>query len=327
MSGKIFVWLLATVLLTIVSSAEAQQPKKVPRVGVLRQSSAHVLWTQLEAFRQGLRDLGYVERKNIAIEYRYAEGELDRLPGLADELARMKVDVIVVSSTPAVLAARNATKEIPIVFHTIGDPVASGVVASLARPGGNITGLTMGGAELYGKRLELLKETIPKLSRAAILWNPTRTGIKQNVDETQTAARVLKLQVQSLKIRNPEDIDPAFESAIRSKTGAILITQSPPITTYPKRIIDVAAKQRLPVMYPQGQWPDMGGLMSYGANVDDSYRYLASYVDKILKGSKPAELPVERSKKLELVINLKTAKQIGLTIPPHVLARADKVIK
>jgi ABC-type uncharacterized transport system substrate-binding protein len=319
--------LVAMMLLAVAVIADAQQPKKVPRVGVLGQSSAHVLWTQLEAFRQGLRELGYVEGKTIAIEYRYAEGELDRLPGLADELVRMKVDVIVVSSTPAVLAARNATKEIPIVFHTIGDPVASGVVASLARPGGNVTGLTMGGAELYGKRLELLKETIPKLSRAVILWNPTSTVIKQDVDETQTAARTLKLQVQSLEIRNPEDIDPAFESAIRSKTGAILITQSPPITTYPRRIVDVAAKHRLPVMYPQGQWPDMGGLMSYGANIDDSYRYLASYVDKILKGSKPAVLPVERSKKLELVINLKTAKQIGLTIPPNVLARADKVIK
>jgi ABC-type uncharacterized transport system substrate-binding protein len=185
----------------------------------------------------------------------------------------------------------------------------------------------MGGAELYGKRLELLKETIPKLSQAAILWNPTSTGIQQNVKETQVAAQVLKLQIQSLEVRNPGDIEPAFETAIRSKTGAILVTQSPPITTNPKRIIDIAVKHRLPVIYPQGQWPDMGGLMSYGANVDDSYRYLASYVDKILKGSKPADLPVERSRKLELVINLKAAKQIGLTIPPNVLARADKVIR
>jgi ABC-type uncharacterized transport system substrate-binding protein len=328
MSRKTFivVWLVALALASF-RLAEAQQPGKVPRVGVLRQSSADVLWTQLEAFRQGLRDRGYLDGQNIAIEYRYAEGELDRLPSLANELVRIKIDVIVVSSTPAVLAAKNATKEIPIVFHTIGDPVASGLVASLARPGGNITGLTMGGAELYGKRLELLKETIPKLSQAAILWNPTSTGIQQNVKETQAAAQVLKLQIQSLEIRNPGDIEPAFETAIRSKSGAILVTQSPPITTYPKRIIDIAAKRRLPVIYPQGQWPDMGGLMSYGANVEDSYRYLASYVDKILKGSKPADLPVERSRKLELVINLKAAKQIGLTIPPNVLARADKVIK
>jgi putative tryptophan/tyrosine transport system substrate-binding protein len=327
MSTKAIVVLLVGLALASVRPVEAQQPGKVPRIGVLRQSSAHVLWTQLEAFRQGLRDRGYLDGQNIAIEYRYAEGELDRLPSLANELVRINVDVIVVSSTPAVLAAKNATKEIPIVFHTIGDPVASGLVASLARPGGNVTGLTMGGAELYGKRLELLKETIPKLSLAAILWNPTSTGIQQNVKETQAAAQVLKLQIQSLEIRNPGDIEPAFETAIRSKTGAILVTQSPPITTYPKRIIDIAAKRRLPVIYPQGQWPDMGGLMSYGANVEDSYRYLASYVDKILKGSKPADLPVERSRKLELVINLKAAKQIGLTIPPNVLARADKVIK
>jgi putative tryptophan/tyrosine transport system substrate-binding protein len=327
MSTKAIVVLLVGLALASVRPVEAQQPGKVPRIGVLRQSSAHVLWTQLEAFRQGLRDRGYLDGQNIAIEYRYAEGELDRLPSLANELVRINVDVIVVSSTPAVLAAKNATKEIPIVFHTIGDPVASGLVASLARPGGNVTGLTMGGAELYGKRLELLKETIPKLSQAAILWNPTSTGIQQNVKETQAAAQVLKLQIQSLEIRNPGDIEPAFETAIRSKTGAILVTQSPPITTYPKRIIDIAVKRRLPVIYPQGQWPDMGGLMSYGANVEDSYRYLASYVDKILKGSKPADLPVERSRKLELVINLKAAKQIGLTIPPNVLARADKVIK
>jgi putative tryptophan/tyrosine transport system substrate-binding protein len=327
MGRKTIVILLLGLTLASVRPVEAQQPGKVPRIGVLRQSSAHVLWTQLEAFRQGLRDRGYLDGQNIVIEYRYAEGELDRLPSLANELVRINVDVIVVSSTPAVLAAKNATKEIPIVFHTIGDPVGSGLVANLARPGGNVTGLTMGGAELYGKRLELLKETIPKLSQAAILWNPTSTGIQQNVKETQAAAQVLKLQIQSLEIRNPGDIELAFETAIRSKTGAILVTQSPPITTHPKRIIDIAVKRRLPVIYPQGQWPDMGGLMSYGANVEDSYRYLASYVDKILKGSKPADLPVERSRKLELVINLKAAKQIGLTIPPNVLARADKVIK
>ena len=318
---------LCAMLFVLGSSVEAQQARKLSKIGVLRQSSADALWTQVEAFRQGLRERGYSEGQNIAIEYRYADGDLARLPSLANELVRIKVDVLVVSSTPAALAAKNATKEIPIVFHTIGDPVASGVVASLARPSGNITGLTMGGAELYGKRLELLKETIPKLSKAAILWNPTSTGIKQNLDETQTAARSLRLQIQSLEIRELEDIDPAFEIAIRSKAGAILITQSPPITIYPKRIIDAAAKRRLAVIYPQAQWADMGGLMSYGANVEDSYRYLASYVDKILKGSKPAELPVERSRKLELVINLKTAKQIGVTIPPNVLARADRVIR
>jgi putative ABC transport system substrate-binding protein len=225
MFRRIVVCLLLSVFLLTV--AEAQQAKKIPRAGVLRQSSAHVLWTQLEAFRQGLRERGYSEAQNIGIEYRYANGELARLPSRENEIVRIKVDVIVVSSTPAVLAVKNATKEIPIVFHTIGDPVASGVVARLVRPGGNITGLTMGGAELYGKRLELLKETIPKLSRAAILWNPTSTGIRQNIDETQTAAQALKLQIQSLEIREPEDIEAAFETAIRRKTGAIRITQSP----------------------------------------------------------------------------------------------------
>jgi putative ABC transport system substrate-binding protein len=318
---------LLITILPITNSVEAQPAKKIPKVGVLRQSCAHVLWTQVEAFRKGLRERGYSEGQNIEIEYRYADGELARLPALANELVRIKVDVIVVSSTPAVMAAKEATKEIPIVFHTIGDPVASGVVASLARPGGNITGLTMGGAELYGKRLELLKEAIPKLSQAAILWNPTSTGIRQNVDQTQAAGQTLKLQIQSIEIRQPEDIEPAFDTATRAKMGAILITQSPPLTTYPKRIIELASKRRLPTIYPQAQWPDMGGLMSYGANVDDSYRYLASYVDKILKGSKPSELPVERSRKLELVINLKAAKQIGLIIPPNVLARADRVIR
>ena len=326
MNKKILIWLLATVLLATVSSAEAQQPKKVPRIGFLRQSSAHVLWTQLEAFRQGLRERGYVEGQNIAIDYRYAEGEIDRLPALAAELVRLKVDVIVVSSTPAVSAAKNATKEIPIVFHTIGDPVALGIVASLARPGGNITGLTMGGAELYGKRLGLLKETIPKLSRAAILWNPA-TATQLNLKETQAAGQALKLQIQSLEVRSPDDIEPTFVAASRAKIGAMLVTQAPPMTTQPKRIIDLAIKHRLPAIYPQSQWPDSGGLMSYGSNVDDSYRYLARFVDKILKGTKPADLPVEQAMKFELVINLKAAKQIGLTIPQWTLMKADKVIR
>jgi ABC-type uncharacterized transport system substrate-binding protein len=319
--------LFVVVLLAVAVIGEAQQPKKIPRIGVLAQSSAYFFSTQHEAFRQALRELGYMEGKNIVIEYRHAEGKLDRLPGLAGELVRLKVDLIVASSTPAALAAKNATKEIPIVFETIGDPVATGVVASLARPGGNITGVTMGGAELYGKRLELLKETIPKLSRAAILWNPTSTAAPLNLKETQAAAQALKLQIQSLEVRSPADIEPAFDAATRAKTGAMMITQNPPITTYSRRIVDLAVKHRLPLIYPQRQWPYTGGLMSYGANVDDSYRRLASYVDKILKGVKPADLPVERSTKLELVINLKAAKQIGLTISPNVLARADKVIK
>jgi putative ABC transport system substrate-binding protein len=315
------------VVLALCLSANAQQAKKVPRIGVLAQSHAYFLSTQLDAFRQGLHELGYLEGQNLAFEYRHAEGKLDRLPSLASELVRLKVDVIFASSTPAASAAKNATTDIPIVFHTLGDPVASGIVASLARPGGNVTGLTMGGAELYGKRLELLKETIPRLSRATILWNPASSVTQLNLKETQAAAQVLKLQIQSLEVRSPEEIEPAFDAATRAKTGAILITQSPPITTHAKLIIELAAKRRLPAIYPQRQWPDTGGLMSYGGNVDDSVRYLATYVDKILKGTKPADLPVEQPKKFEFVINLKAAKQIGLTIPPNVLARADRVIR
>jgi ABC-type uncharacterized transport system substrate-binding protein len=325
--GSILSILFVVVLLAIAVIAEAQQPNKIQRIGVLAPSSAYFLSSQLEAFRQALRELGYVEGQNIAIEYRYAEGKLDRLPALAGELVRLKVDIIVAASTPAALAAKNATKEIPIVFETIIDPVASGVAASLARPGGNITGVTMGGAELYGKRLELLKETIPKLTRAGILWNPTSTAAQLNLKETRAAAQPLKLEVQSLEVRSPEDIEPAFDAATRAKVSAMMITQSPPLTMYSKRIVDLAARHRLPVIYPQRQWPDSGGLMSYGSNVDDSYRRLASYVDRILKGVKPVDLPVERSTKMELVINLKAAKQIGLTIPPNVLARADKVIR
>jgi putative ABC transport system substrate-binding protein len=326
-SKSVFCVALCAVLFASSSSVYTQQPHKVPRIGVLAQSSAYFLSSQLEAFRQGLSELGYVEGKSIVIDYRHAEGKLDRLPGLAAELVRLKVDIIVASSTPAALAAKNATKDIPILFETIGDPVASGVVTSLARPGDNITGMTMGGAELYGKRLELLKETIPKLTRAALLWNPTSKAAQLNVKETQAAAQALKLQIQSLEVRSSEDIEPAFDSAIREKAGAMMITQSSPITTYSKRIVDLAEKHRLPLIYPQREWPDRGGLMSYGSNVEDSYRRLAVYVDRILKGAKPADLPVERSTKLELVINLKAAKQIGLTIPPNVLARADKVIR
>jgi putative tryptophan/tyrosine transport system substrate-binding protein len=320
--------LLLTVLLLTGVFARAQQSRKVPRIGVLSQSSAYFLATQLDAFRQRLRELDYVEGKNIVIEYRYAEGELDRLPGLVDELVRLKVEVIVAASTVSALAAKKATKEIPIVFEAIGDPVASGLVAGLAQPGGNVTGLTMGsGAELYGKRLELLKETIPKLARAAILWNPMNRAAQLALKESQATAQALNLQIQSLEVRHSEDIEPAFDTATRAKTGAMMITQNAPITTYSQRIIDLGAKHRLPLIYPQREWPDRGGLMSYGSNVDDIYRRLASYVGRILKGAKPAELPVERSTKLELVINLKAAKQIGLTIPPNVLYRADKVIK
>jgi ABC-type uncharacterized transport system substrate-binding protein len=329
MRKESIVFALCAMLFALCVSAEAQQPKKAHRIGFLLPGSptSPAVRNNLEAFRQGLRDLDYVEGQNITIEYRYAEGKSDRLPGLASELVRLKADLIVVASTPAALAAKNATKEIPVVFETIGDPIATGVVASFARPGGNITGVTMGGAELYGKRLELLKETIPKLSRAALLWNPTSKAGPLNLKETQAAAQALKLQIQSLEVRRPEDIEAAFDAATRAKTGAMMITQFPPVTTHRKAIVELAARHRLPVIYPEREWPDTGGLMSYGSNVDDTYRRLAVYVDRILKGAKPADLPVERSTKLELVINLKTANQIGLAIPPNVLARAERVIK
>jgi len=327
MGTRAIVVLIIGLTLASVHLADAQQTNKIARIGLLFQSSPSFTSPQIEALRQELRELGYVEGKNVAFENRYAEGRLDRLPALAGELVRAKVDVIVATSTPGVLAAKNATNEIPIVFHTINDPVETGVVASLARPGANITGLTMGGAELYGKRLELLKETIPKLSRAVFLLNPTTSAGQLNLKEALAAAEALKVQIQSLEVRTPEDIAPAFEAAIRAKSGAMLITQIPPISTHSKRIIDLAAKHRLPVIYPQRQWADSGGLMSYGANVNDSYRQLATYVDRILKGGKPADLPVERARKLEFIINLKAAKQISLTIPPNVLTRADQVIK
>ena len=319
--------ILCAMLFALCSLGEAQQPAKVAKIGYLAASSSSIASPNLEAFRQALKKFGYVEGKNIAIELRYAEGKLARLPDLAAELVQLKVDVIVAASTPAVSAAKNTTTEIPIVFHTINDPVAIGIVASLARPGGNITGLTMGGGELYGKRLEILKDTVPRLSRAAILFNPANPGGELNVKETQASAQVLGLQVWSIEVRSPDDIEQAVDAASRAKADTIMITQSPPLTTFPKKFIDLVAKYRPPAVYPQSRWPDIGGLMSYGANVADSYRHLASYVDRILKGAKPADLPVERPTKLELVINLKTAKQIGLTIPPNVLARADRVIR
>jgi putative ABC transport system substrate-binding protein len=314
-------------LFALCEGARAEQAARILRVGLLAQSSAHFLSPHFKAFRERLRELGYVEGKNFIIEARYAEGKLDQLAPLAGELVRLKVDIIVASSTPAALAAKKATSEIPVVFETIGDPVATRVVTSLARPGGNVTGLTMGGAELYGKRLELLKETIPKLSRAGILWNPTSSAAQLSFNETQAAAQALKLRIQSLEVRRAEDIEPAFAAATQDASGAVIVTQSSPITTYRRRVIDFAVKHRLAAIYPQRHWSESGGLMSYGSNLDDNYRRLADYADKVLKGTRPAELPVERSTKFELIINLKAAKQIGLTIPPNVLARADRVIR
>ena len=274
-----------------------------------------------------LRALGYVEGKNIAFEYRYAEGKLDRLPALADELVRLKVDVLLTPSTPAAVAAKNATKTIPIVFYSGSDPVAAGLVDSLARPGGNITGFTTISAVLAGKRLELLKETVPKLSRVAALWNPQDPSSAQTWKESQLPARELGLQLHSMEVSSTDKFEGAFKEATRAGSAALALMGSPFFFSNQKQIVDLAAKHHLPAIYANYEFVVSGGLMSYGADEAEAYRRVASMIDKILKGTKPADLPVEQPKKFELIINLKAAKQIGLTIPPNVLARADKVIK
>ena len=303
--------------------AQAQQPAKVRRIGILTPTLAG----GYEPLHQGLRELGYVEGKNLSIEYRFAEGKLDRLPALAADLVRLKVDIVVAVGGPSVQAAKEATKTIPIVMTNAGDPVDQGFVASLARPGGNITGLSSLTTDLAGKRLELLKEAISTLSRVAVLWHPDAIGSTLSWKESQLAARDLGLKLQSLEVRGPEDLDGAFRAATKERSQALVALRSPVISMERKRIADLAIRSRLPTLYDDKPYVEAGGLMSYGTNQADLYRRAAIFVDKILKGTKPADLPVERPIKFELVMNLKTAKQIGLTIPPNVLARADKVIK
>jgi putative ABC transport system substrate-binding protein len=320
--GKLLLgFVLSATLFVLCSSADAQQGGKLHRIGVLSPNSPANFFDDADALRQELRDLGYVEGQNLAIEYRYADGKIDRLPELAAELVRLKVNVIVASSSPAVFASRNATKEIPIVFSTTGDPVATGLVASLARPGGNVTGVTMGSSDLYGKRLELLKEAIPRLSLVAILLNPETPTARVGLKETQAAGKAVAIRIESLEVRNPKDIDRAFESATKLKVGGITFIQNPPITSNPKQVVELAVKSKIPAMFAKTEWCNDGGLMCYERYIPDTYRRLGVYVDKILKGTKPADLPVEQWTKLELVFNLKTAKQIGL------LARADRVIR
>jgi putative ABC transport system substrate-binding protein len=323
---KFLIWLLAAILLTTVS-LDAQQPTKIPRIGYLSPNSPSTNPARTEAFRQGLRELGYVEGKNVFIEYRYAEGKLDRLPGLAAELVRLKVDVIVTSSPSPTRAAKEATVTIPIVFAQDGDPVASGFVASLARPGGNMTGLSTLAPELSGKRLELLKEVVPKLSRVAVFGTSTTPSTAPTLKETELAAGAFKLQHQYLDILDPKDIETAFRTASKGRVDAVLVLAGPVVFSQRTQIAGLAVKSRLPAIYPQTEFTQAGGLMYYGANTPDMYRRAATYVDKILKGAKPGDLPVEQPTKFELIINLKAAKQIGLTIPPNVLARADRVIK
>ena len=283
--------------------------------------------SRIEAFRQALHDLGYVEGKNLVVEYRYGERKEERFPDLAAELVSLKVDVIVTSSTSGVLAIKKATTTIPIVLAGVSDPVGTGLVASLARPGGNITGLSLLAPELSGKRLELLKEAFPRVSRVAVLWDPDNQANMLSFKETQAVARALKVQLQSLAVQNPSDLEKAFSAITTRRADALIIIRSPLTYNNLRGIVEFAAKNRLPAMYPDREFVDPGGLMTYGPIGEDLFRRAATYVDKILKGTKPADLPVEQPMKFELVINMKTANQTGLTILPNVLARADKVIK
>jgi putative tryptophan/tyrosine transport system substrate-binding protein len=320
--------LVVVVQLAVGVKAQAQQPKKVPRIGFLALTPPAPLSTRVEAFRKGLRELGYSEGKNISIDYRFAEGEADRLPALAAELVRLKVDVIVTSGPIPTRAAKEATSTIPIVMGFDSDPVGNGFVASLARPGGNITGLSTLGPEISGKQLELLKEIVPKLSRVAVFGTSTRPGNAQLLKEVELAAGVFGVKLQYLDVVSPKDIETAFRAASKGRADAVLMLVAGGIASaHRTEIVELAVKSRLPAIYDRAEFVEDGGLMTYSESSTDLFRRAATYVDKILKGAKPADLPVEQPTKFEFIINLKAAKQIGLTIPPTVLARADKVIR
>ena len=318
---------LSALLFALSSSAEAQQPTKIPRIAYLGGASPSAIAARTEAFQQRLRELGYVEGKNIALEFRYAEEKLDRIPALAADLVRLKVDVIVTAGGTSTRAAKEATATIPIVMAQDNDPVGNGFVVSLARPGGNVTGLATLAPEISGKRLELLKEIVPRLSRVAVLGTSTNPGDAQSLKETELAAREFGLRLQHLDVRKREDIDAAFQAAGDARADAVLVLVSVVLNSYRTQVVDLAGKKRLPAIYPILDFVEAGGLMSYGVSFIDLHRRAATYVDKILKGAKPADLPVEQPTKFEFIINLKAAKQIGLTIPPNVLVRADRVIK
>jgi ABC-type uncharacterized transport system substrate-binding protein len=324
---SVFALALCALLFALCVSVEAQRPTKIPRIGFLAATSVATIPGRREAFRQGLRELGYVEGKNLIVEYRYAEGQLDHVPALASELVRLKVDIIVSGGSAVTRPVKETTTTVPIVMAQDTDPVGNGFVASLARPGGNITGLSLLAPELSGKQLELLKEIVPKLSRVVGLNNPNEPGYMQLRKETELAAEALKIQIQFLNTRNPKDIETAFREATKNRADAVLVTPMPIVVSQRVQIAALAAKGRLPAMYGQSEYLDAGGLMFYGASITDLFRRAATYVDKILKGTKPADLPVEQPTKFEFIINLNAAKQIGLTIPPNVLARADRVIR
>ena len=328
--NKVIICALATFLLTNIAPAAAQKPAKIHKIGWLGAtppSSVSVGGGSTVLFWQEFRKFGYVEGKNIVTEHRNADNKLDRLPALAEDLVRLKVDMIVTGGTNAALAAKKATTTIPIIMFNVSDPVADGLVDSLARPGGNITGFSIISGVLAGKRLELLKEAIPKLARVAVLWDPRNRGSSGQWKESQLVARELRLQLHSMEISSPNKLEDAFREAVKARSGALTVTQNPILTSNRSRFVELAAKHRLPAMYIQGDFVESGGLMSYGADQTESYRRVAVMVDKILKGTKPADIPVEQPTKFELFINLKAAKQIGLTIPPNLLVRANRVIK
>ena len=328
-SITVLVFLLAVGILTVPPTGETQQGATIPRIGFLSSSSSSDPRTprHLGAFREGLRELGYVEGQNIAIEFRWAEGKYDRLPGLAAELVSLKVDIIVATALPAIQAAKQATATIPIVMTTSLDPVATGFVANLARPGGNITGLSAMAPDLVGKQLELLKEVVPKVSRVALLGNPANPGTAPMVRRAQDAARELGIRLQPLDARSPGEIDSAFAAMTRERAGALLVLLDVMFADHRARIADLAAKHRLPAMYGLQEFAEVGGLMVYGSSFVDRFRRAAIFVDKILKGAKPAALPIEQPTRFELAINLRTAKALGLTIPQPLLLRADQVIQ
>ncbi len=328
MRKNILGFALSAVLFALCLSADAQQPTKIPRIGYLATNSLSVISHRIEAFRQGLRELGYVEGKNIIIEWRSAEGKFDRLPALAAELVRLKVDIIVSAGPPVTRAAKEATATISIVMTTDIDPVGNGFVASLARPGGNITGLSTLAPELSGKRLEILKEVVPKASRVAVFGTSTRPGSAQMLREVELAAKALKVKLQYLDVLDPKDIETAFRAAGKGRAEAVLMMVAASVASSQRtQIADLAVKSRLPVMYSNSEFVEAGGLMTYGVNALDLSRRAATFVDKILKGRKPADLPVEQPMKFEFIVNLKAAKAIGLTIPPNVLVRATEVIR
>ncbi len=322
--------LLAVFLLAAPLAASAQQAAKIARIGYLSGANLAASPHLHEAFRQGLRDLGYVEGRNVVIEYRDAEGKPERFPALAAELVALNVDIIVAPITLTAVAAKQVTRTLPIVFATAGDPVGSGLVTSLARPGGNATGLSILAPELVGKRLELLKQAVPEVSRVAVLWRPGSMGERMDKDmlkEADGAARALGVRLHLVEARGPADFDRAFADITRARAAALTVFGSTMFSNERRRLVDLAAKNRLPAVYTSREFVDAGGLLSYGPNAADLYRRAATYVDKILKGAKPADLPVEQPTKFELVINVKTAKALGLTLPQSLLQRADEVIQ